>query len=108
MASPSLPVRFIQPLPIQMAACVTLKVDHDTLRWNLGLHHCMDVSASHMRRQQAPATMHTDLLNRLQHDLPTDLVEDIGSLIHNLSLRCGSNRVPFEDSGSRNIVFAVG
>src|ERR1035441_2330805 len=46
------------------------------------------VIATHMGRQQAPATPRTHLLNRFQNGVATDLVQIIGSLIHTLPLGC--------------------
>jgi hypothetical protein len=41
MARPSLPVRFIQPHPIQTAAGIRFEIAHHALRWNLRFHYCM-------------------------------------------------------------------
>jgi hypothetical protein len=67
----------------------------------------MNVIASNMGRQQTPATMQAHLLNRLQNSVATDLVEVIGSLIHQFPLRCGARGIHFQDRGSRHIVLAV-
>ena len=90
MACPSLPIRLIQPHPIQTAAGVSLEVAQDSLRRNLRFHHRMHVIASHMGGQQTPATMPTHLLNRFQYGVATGLVQVIGRLIHSLPFKGGT------------------
>jgi hypothetical protein len=107
MAGPSLPVRFIQTNPIQMAAGVCFEVTHDSLRRNLRFHHSMHMIASHMGRQQIPATVHTYLLNRFQYGVATDLVQVIGRLIHALPRKGDTRGIPFQNRGSRYIVRGI-
>ena len=107
MVCPSLPVRFIQPHPVQTAAGVSFEIAHDSLRRNICFHHRVHVIASHMGRQQTPATMHAHLLYRFQYCIPTDLVQVIGSLIHQFRLERGARGIYFQDRGSRGIVPAV-
>ena len=107
MACPSLPFRFIQSHPIQTAAGVSFEIAHHSLRRNLCFHHRVHVIASHMGRQQTPATMHTHLLNRPQYRIATDLVQVIGSLIHQFRLASGAGGIYFQNRGSRGIVPAV-
>jgi hypothetical protein len=49
VACPSLPVRFIQPHPIETAARVCFEIAHDSFRRSLRIHYRMHVIASHMR-----------------------------------------------------------
>lgn len=65
---------------------MNLEVAHDALWRNLGVHHRVHVSASHVRRQQNPTPMRTDLLNRLQNGVTADLVEVIGNLTQTFPL----------------------
>ena len=90
MACPSLPVRFIKPHPIQTTAGVSFEVVHDPLRRNLGLHHGVHVIASHMGRQQTPATLPAHLLNRFQYGIATGSDPVLGSLIHTFTIGCGT------------------
>src|ERR1700732_3245498 len=58
-------------------------------------------------RQQTPATMHAHLLNRLQYCIATDLIQAIGSLIHEFRRESRTRRIYFQDRSSRDIVHAV-
>src|SRR5450759_5402453 len=107
MACPSLTVRFIQPHSIRMAAGVSFEIAHDSLRRNLRVRYCMHVIASHVSRQQTPSTMRTHLLNRLQYGVATDLVQVIRRLIHAFPLESGARGIPFQNRGSRHIVYGV-
>jgi len=112
MARPSLPIRFIQPHPIQTAAGIRFEIAHHALRWNLRFHYCMYVIATHMGCQQrlygsTAAAMPTHLLNRFQYSVAPHLVEVIGSLIHTFSRGCGARRIHIQDRRSRRILLAV-
>jgi len=63
MACPSLSVRIIQTRPIQTAARVSLEIVHDSLWLNLRFYDRVNVIASHVGRQQSPATMTAHFLN---------------------------------------------
>ena len=89
------------------AAGVSFEVAHDSLRRNLRFHHCMHVMAAHMGRQQTPATMRTNLLNRFQYGVATNLVQMIGRLIHALPFQGGKRGILLQDRGSRHIVRAI-
>src|ERR1035438_4673816 len=107
MARPSLAVQFIQPQTIQTSAGVSFEVAHDSLRRNLRFHHRMHVIASHMGRQQTPATMRTNLPNHFQDGVATNLVEVIGRLVHALPLKGGKRRILLQYRRSRHIVRAI-
>src|SRR2546430_2424253 len=95
MARPSLSLGFIQAHPIQMAAGVSFEIAHDAFRRNLCFYHGMHVIASHMGRQQTPATMRAYVLNRRQYGIATDLVQVIRRLIHALPLGSDARGIRF-------------
>jgi hypothetical protein len=81
---------FIKPPSIQTTAGISFEIVHDPLRRNLGLHHSVDVIASHMGREQTPATLTAHFLNRFQYGIATGLIQVIGSLIHTFPIGCGA------------------
>ena len=107
MACPSLPVRLIQPHPIQVSAGVCFEVAHDPLGRNLCFHYRMHVIATHMSRHQTPAAMRSHLLNRFQYGVSPGLVQVIGRLIHALPLGSDARWIPLQNGGSRHIVRGI-
>jgi hypothetical protein len=107
MARPSFPARFLQTDPVQMAAGVSLKIAHDSLRRNFRLDHAMHVIASYMGRQQIPATMCTHALNRFQDGIAAKVVQVIGRLVHALFLVAGTSNIFFQNWAPRHIVRAI-
>ena len=61
MACPSLSVRRIQAHPVQTAAGVSFEAGHNSLWRNLCFDHRVHAIASHVGRQQTPASMHAHL-----------------------------------------------
>jgi len=49
----------------------------------------------------------TYLLNRFQHGVATDLVQVIGKLVHTFPLESCAGGVPFQNRGSRHVVYWV-
>ena len=107
MAGPSFPVRLVQAHPVQTQAGVRLAVPHNPLRRDFRRHHDVDVIASHMGRQQTPATVRTRMLNRLQYGIAADRIHVVGRLIHTFPPGGGAYEVRFEQRSSWNVVVAV-
>jgi hypothetical protein len=112
MARPSLPVRFIQPHPIQTAAGIRFEIAHHALWRNLRFHYSMHMIAAHVGCQQrlygsTPATMPTHLLNRFQYRVAPHLVQVTGGLIHTFPRGCGARRIHIRNRRSRHVLFAV-
>jgi len=64
----------------------------------------MDVVASHMGRQQIPATMRTHFTNCFQYSVAADAVRAIGRLIHAVLLKSHPRGIALQNRCPRNIV----
>jgi hypothetical protein len=107
MACPSSTARLLATHPIEMAAGVSLKIVHDSLRCRLRLHHGMHMITSYVGRQQIPAAIRTHALNRLQDDITAGRAQEIWRLIHAFFLEGGTCQMLFHNRGPTHIVPTV-
>jgi hypothetical protein len=104
---PAPSIRPIATRVVKLPAGVRLKLDHDPLGINLGLHDDMYMVRPHMCGQQVPAAVRAVLPQSRQYCLPPVLVEPIGRLRHLPAFRQGALRIGFHQAASKQIVALI-
>ena len=107
MPRPALTIASIPSHTIQSAAGIRLEIVRNSFRPNIRLHHRMQVIGPHMRCQQNPTAINTNLPQRLQYGLPAATVEQIWRMCHALPFLRSAPRICFQQSASGQIVAPV-
>ena len=107
VARPTLSIRLIDPLTVQVAARIRLESVHDFLGSNLRFDHRVNMIGSHMCCPQAPAKVQTDFAESIEYCRTAVLVEQIGHLVHLLAFYRDAFGIGFRHPRSGHIVVPV-
>jgi hypothetical protein len=92
---------------IQRPAGVSLERVHDEFWGNIRIDHNMQVARSHMRGEQTPMLVSTDVENRFQDYVALICTQFEGRLLKQGLRKMPKRRLRLPRSGSRHIVVAV-
>ena len=104
---PPLSIGPVRARLVQSPARIRFEGVHHAFRFRVRVHHRMNVSHSDVRRQERPAAVQTNPVDRLQHRATVRRVQQIRSLMHEVALASDEFGISLQCAIPRNIMVPI-